>query len=347
MLGARCAADEYRRRSRREPRCRSSGYGAALSRAPLLHNRSSRGRALRRGLARTFPRVAASIADAVAPLGAADFFFVFGGAQASAAPDAAWRGAFDRFPQIAQFVVDDTGGQLQKLQLCFGHAPRARPPLATVAMARSLPAQDRAERHLLAAWTSRWTSRAAEPSPTRSRCADFLAWTCRAYDAYLEAWAGTPRPKTPPAACSSTPAGGAAWDDGSAARRCGVCRRARHAVARSRASATPTRRRCATRPWASTARGRARGRALVAARRQRSRAVPRQRERPATRAAPGGGPGAAYAAELCARSFAPDVPRRPSTSAPPHGGGAGCSARLPARGGDLGAARSSANEKPR
>ncbi|KAH8069870.1 hypothetical protein JL720_11870 [Aureococcus anophagefferens] len=123
MLGARCAADEYRRRSRREPRCRELGRATACAELapPLLQTtEAAAGAHCVVGLARTFPRVAASIADAVAPLGAADFFFVFGGAQASAAPDAAWRGAFDRFPQIAQFVVDDTGGQLQKLQLCFG-----------------------------------------------------------------------------------------------------------------------------------------------------------------------------------------------------------------------------------
>ncbi|KAH8048807.1 hypothetical protein JL722_12268 [Aureococcus anophagefferens] len=351
---------------------RARARGAELAPPLLQTTEAAAGAHCVVGLARTFPRVAASIADAVAPLGAADFFFVFGGAQASAAPDAAWRGAFDRFPQIAQFVVDDTGGELQKLQLCFGHVlaaeaaagrqyawvakhrpdlrwtaplpaalartqsvvhcynlagvcPRASvgegwpcdvpnaanatfvngvaavpvcAPVFQVAMARSLPAQDRAERHLYKGLDlARDLARAAEPfSDAFAECSlDFLAWTCRAYDAYLEAWARDAAPGTPPAACSSTP------------------RRRRPpgtTAARRTRSTRPSR---ARRRW-RRARSRL-GDAYAAALRYATLGVDGQGPGSAAfgpcaaraRAAPGGGPGAAYAAELCARSFAHDV----------------------------------------
>ncbi|EGB03765.1 hypothetical protein AURANDRAFT_67755 [Aureococcus anophagefferens] len=418
MLGARCAADEYRRRSRREPRCRELGRATACAELapPLLQTtEAAAGAHCVVGLARTFPRVAASIADAVAPLGAADFFFVFGGAQASAAPDAAWRGAFDRFPQIAQFVVDDTGGQLQKLQLCFGHVlaaeaaagrqyawvakhrpdlrwtaplpaalartrdvvhcynlagvcPRASvgegwpcdvpnaanatfvngvaavpvcAPVFQVAMARSLPAQDRAERHLYKGLDlARDLARAAEPfSDAFAECAlDFLAWTCRAYDAYLEAWARDAAPRDAAGrllvdAAPATPA----WDDGSAAHALYAAVAARdgagaaHALARL-GDAYAAALRYATLGVDGQGPGSAAFGPWSSHDDKRPPRVPFLDAQCGPRAAcrrPGGGPGAAYAAELCARSFAPDVLASPFyfRAAPLMEGVAGCSAR--------------------
>ncbi|KAH8085484.1 hypothetical protein JL720_7469 [Aureococcus anophagefferens] len=356
MLGARCAADEYRRRSRREQRCRAlARYGGASSR-----RRSSKQQKQPRARTASWasldlPRVAASIADAVAP-SAPRTSSSSSAARRRRRADAARRGAFDRFPQIAQFVVDDTGGELQKLQLCFGHVlaaeaaagrqyawvakhrrtsagpplpaalartqsvvhcynlagvcPRAsvgegwpcdvpnartRPlstarrgarlaPVFQVAMARSLPAQDRAERHLYKGLDlARDLARAAEPfSDAFAECAlDFLAWTCRAYDAYLEAWARDAAPRDAAGrllvdAAPATPA----WDDGSAAHALYAAVAATGAPALARL-----------------------GDAYAAALRYATlgcgpRAACRR---------PGGGPGAAYAAELCARSFAHDV----------------------------------------
>ncbi|KAH8051368.1 hypothetical protein JL722_10823 [Aureococcus anophagefferens] len=254
------------------------------------------------------PRVAASIADAVAP-GAADFFFVFGGAGVGA-PDAAWRGAFDRFPQIAQFVVDDTGGQLQKLQLCFGHVLAARPPWPTVAMARSLPAQDRAERHLLKGLDLA-LDLAAEPfsdaSPVRSTSSRGRA----APTTRLEAWArAAPKDAAGRLLVDAAPAA-PAWDDGSArAARSRRRRRARRGASASRL-----------------------GDAYAAALRYKTLGCGRRQRAGARAAAP-----APPTPPSCARSFAPDVLASPFyfRAAPLMEGVAGCSARhLLARGGDL------------
>ncbi|KAH8068416.1 hypothetical protein JL720_12188 [Aureococcus anophagefferens] len=213
------------------------------------------------GLARTFP-ASPRPSQTPSPLGAADFFFVR--RAGVGAPDAAWRGAFDRFPQIAQFVVDDTGGQLQKLQLCFGHVLAAE---AAAGRQYAWVAKHRPDLR----WTAPLPAALARTRDVRRRWRRALA---RLGDAYA-------------AALRYATLGVDGQGPGSApgpGRRDGDKRRA----CRSSAQCGP-------------------------------RACRR----------PGGGPGAAYAAELCARSFAPDVLASPFyfRAAPLMEGVAGCSAR--------------------
>ena len=128
QLAARCAVDEYRTRSTREQRCVALGdQRVCADLAPTLLGTFS-GSVVAHcqiGLARTFPAVARSIYEhTVKPLGRGDVFFVLGSPQASRATALEWRAAFDHF-SVAQLLVADGTGQLQKLQLCFAHVEAA------------------------------------------------------------------------------------------------------------------------------------------------------------------------------------------------------------------------------
>ena len=297
---AACAEDEYADRLRTgEATVKCATLAGVEACATLSPPRLAAGEAVAHfiaGLARTLPETARSIAErVVAPLGG-DVFLAVGSEQAAAASPARWAAALGEFEgRLAQFLVADGTGPLQKAQLCYQHlaaAERAagrryaavvrhRPDLlwvrdvprsllaadgvrhcldvvafcgrgdvddgfpcdvpharesvavgprgvASVAgcapelqftIVRPLAAQDRAERHLFRFY--HWASQLAAlmdgglPDAVAECALDFLALSCRAYDAFLGDWA---REEAAVAADGTVPGAAPRGDEASPAR---------------------------------------------------------------------------------------------------------------------------------